>query len=601
MHPLRVSLFALLFLAVLGLSQEAEALNQVPQLHNIDKVWQEQGIYGEGVTIAILDTGIDNDHVSLDDMDDNQFTNDWKVVAYYDAVQDTLVCSPCFPGESIDSGSHGTHVAGIVAGTGAGDTASDGTPHIGVAPNAKLVNVLVCCDDFEDILRGMEWVTSNKDEFDINVALIAVSIEDQFVLSDSNISAFQNASRSLIESGIVLVGPTGNEFGGITAPYSSVGVLGSINEVVTVGALDKYKNLAPYSAMGPTDYGIIKPNVVAVGGHISAPDAGSGDGYTTKSGTSMSVAVVAGISALIIEANPDVTPNEIRIILETTSEYRWSNNQVRPNNEYGWGIVDAYNAVNSAGLLSEFKHIAPSHSTQGSMYIVNYTKLETEGWNLTPMRYQVVVGTGIYFDMLNTDEQIVCNLEIDFSKVVEGSDYCEENAYFFFEPGNFSLIVRMQIGDSYTLPFYFQVEVIELPDLYISTIDFSHGNPSEGDVVTINATIKLLKMNVTDNFEVTFYLDEISNTTVIGTVGINGTSLEWGIENQHFVSVNWKAINGNHTIYVVVDSTDIIYESEENNSFSKVILVGSDEGIPGFGFAVAIMSVGLIARARGEI
>ena len=75
MHPLRLSLFALLLLAVLGLSQEAEALNHVPQLHNIDDVWQEYGIYGEGVTIAILDTGIDNEHVSLDDMDDNIFTN----------------------------------------------------------------------------------------------------------------------------------------------------------------------------------------------------------------------------------------------------------------------------------------------------------------------------------------------------------------------------------------------------------------------------------------------------------------------------------------------------------------------------------------------
>ncbi|MDP7590368.1 MAG: S8 family serine peptidase [Candidatus Poseidoniia archaeon] len=54
-----------------------------------------------------------------------------------------VICQPCLPGESIDSGTHGTHVAGIVAGTGDGETASDGTPYIGVAPKAELVNVIL--------------------------------------------------------------------------------------------------------------------------------------------------------------------------------------------------------------------------------------------------------------------------------------------------------------------------------------------------------------------------------------------------------------------------------------------------------------------------
>jgi len=312
----------------------------------------------------------------------------------------------------------------------------------------------------------MEWVIVYKDELDIRVALIAWSIEDLGFDSDIEIAAFQGMSKALVESGIVLVGPTGNEFGSIEDYYGSVGVLGSIDEVVTVGALNKDMSLATYSAKGPTDHGTIKPNVAAIGSNIMAPNKGTGTGYTSKSGTSMSAAVVAGISALIIEANPDVTPDEIRIILETTSEYRWSNHPVRPNNDYGWGIVNASNAVNSVGLLSEFKHIVPSHSTRGPIDTVNYTKSETEGWNLTSSRYQVVAGTGIYFDLLNTDELVVCDLEIDFSEIVEGGDYCEENPYFFFEPGNFSFIVRMLVNDaneSYngpTLPFYLHINVV---------------------------------------------------------------------------------------------------------------------------------------------
>ena len=142
----------------------------VPAL-GVDDVWQNHGIYGEGISIAIVDTGVDNAHVGLDDMDDNQFTNDLKVAAYYDAGQDAIICSengldgtmPCYPGQSLDSGTHGTHVAGIAAGTGAGETAPDGTLYIGVAPKANLVNVLSCCDgDIEDIIRGIEWTINQE-------------------------------------------------------------------------------------------------------------------------------------------------------------------------------------------------------------------------------------------------------------------------------------------------------------------------------------------------------------------------------------------------------------------------------------------------------
>tara|TARA_Y100001960_G_C14772617_1_gene881067 strand:- start:1074 stop:3314 length:2241 start_codon:yes stop_codon:yes gene_type:complete len=115
------------------------------------------------------------------------------------------------------------------------------------------------------------------------------------------------------------------------------------------------------------------------------------------------------------------------------------------------------------------------------------------------------------------------------------------------------------------------------PDLYVSSLSFSDDNPSEGDAVTINATIKLLKMNVTDAFSVTFYLDEISNTTVIDTIEVNETALAWGIENGFDVETTWTATSGTHTIYVDVDTTDAIDESEEKNSLSKVITVKSTD------------------------
>ena len=114
------------------------------------------------------------------------------------------------------------------------------------------------------------------------------------------------------------------------------------------------------------------------------------------------------------------------------------------------------------------------------------------------------------------------------------------------------------------------------PDIYASSLSFSDDNPSEGDVVEINVTIKLLGMNLTEPFAVTFYIDSISNTTAIDTIEVDNGSLIMGIENGYNVkTTKWTATSGTHTIYVVVDANEIIDESEEKNEISKVITVSS--------------------------
>ena len=123
------------------------------------------------------------------------------------------------------------------------------------------------------------------------------------------------------------------------------------------------------------------------------------------------------------------------------------------------------------------------------------------------------------------------------------------------------------------------IRLLEQPDLYISTMDFSNDNPEIGDVVIINATVRLLGTNVTGNFSVGFYLDA-ENGTEIGFQVVNGSEMTRGIEYPYFVSINWTAINGTHTIYVVADSTNVIDESEEKNELSKTITVGFVEPEP---------------------
>ena len=104
------------------------AMADVVPTHNVDSVWEDTGYTGLGATVAIIDTGIDGAHAGLDDMDDDNATDDPKVIAFYDPVNTPNLRNgtEVFP---YDDQGHGTHCAGITAGTGAPDH-----EHIGVAP-----------------------------------------------------------------------------------------------------------------------------------------------------------------------------------------------------------------------------------------------------------------------------------------------------------------------------------------------------------------------------------------------------------------------------------------------------------------------------------
>ena len=386
---------------------EPHMADAVPAM-GVDDVWLNHGIYGEGISIAIVDTGVDNAHVGLDDMDDNQFTfDDMKVIAYYDAVQDAVICSPCLPGESIDSGTHGTHVAGIAAGTGAGD--NTGTPHIGVAPKANLVNVLACCDgDIEDIIRGVEWTIENQKQVTPHIRVMTSSLGEQqveFHIDNDGSSAWSQAVDAAVESGLVVTLSAGNEFGSATgAGCNTIDSPGDSRLPITVASLDKDLSLAIYSSRGYTSDGRVKPDVAAIGSNIMAPNQGTGTGYTSKSGTSMATPLMAGIVALTLEANPDLTPSEVketlvagysieREILNDDPDAA-SNNcslfETRPDNEYGYGQADPLVFVEIAGKIDP--EVSVNWSLEYDMEEVNGTMVPVK-----PKLYKndVLKGTAI--------------------------------------------------------------------------------------------------------------------------------------------------------------------------------------------------------------
>ena len=364
-----------------------------PQMHEavptmgVNLAW-ELGFDGTGVTVAIVDTGVDGAHVGLDDQDDNPLTDDPKILVYYNAYEDQE-----YDGRlSEDSGTHGTHVAGITAGTGAGETAPDGTPYIGVAPQANLANVLTCCaGDIEDIIRGIEWTITNQARFDIRVMTSSLGEQQvEFHIDNDGSSAWSQAVNAAVESGLVVTLSAGNEFGAATvAGCNTIDSPGDALLPITVAALDKDLSLAPYSSRGYTSDGRVKPDVAAIGSNIMAPNKGTGTGYTSKSGTSMATPLMAGIVALTLEANPDLTPAEVketivagysieREILDDSDLYTndCSLLETRPDNEYGYGQADPRTFVEVAGQVDPLLQISWTIPSQYA--VVNNTTVEVK-------------------------------------------------------------------------------------------------------------------------------------------------------------------------------------------------------------------------------
>jgi hypothetical protein len=163
----------------------------------------------------------------------------------------------------------------------------------------------------------------------------------------------------MVRNGIALFIAAGN-----SAVSAQIGTPGSAEDVITVGALDKDTKIAVYSSQGPTEEGRVKPNIAFVGSSVMSVEANTGTGYRSMSGTSMATPGAAGVAALMYQANPDLSPFDIRNIMQETSTYRQCHYmganepcaedgipKNRQNNVYGHGQVEALPAVMEAANL----------------------------------------------------------------------------------------------------------------------------------------------------------------------------------------------------------------------------------------------------------
>ncbi|MDP7341436.1 MAG: S8 family serine peptidase [Candidatus Thalassarchaeum sp.] len=368
------------------------------------------GVTGRGVNIALTDTGVDNEHPGLV----GKFVAGYDAVCYNPTDPNCVLAGFGFrPTDGTfdpdDGNQHGTACMGMASATG---IESDGSQSnfTGSAPDAKLVDVRIGTDlgagpfenylleqeFYESAMNGIQWIIDHKDdawqgasEEDYGIDIISLSwgITSHETGGSDGTDMHSRILDEAMEEGVtvsVAAGNSGPDNDGLSG-------MGSSSLSITVGATDDMNTIdrsddtvAGYSSRGPRrDNGDgnpldeLKPEISAPGTNIiQAEGCVTSDGcnnfiggdasqntYTGRgSGTSYATPAVSGVIALVIEANDNLTPLQIKEVLKQTAERRGESSapEVDPywNRDFGWGMVDAHAAVSLA------LHLASTEQTE---------------------------------------------------------------------------------------------------------------------------------------------------------------------------------------------------------------------------------------------
>ncbi len=321
---------------------------------NADDVW-EIGFTGNGVIVAVIDTGVNYNHIDLAD-------HLWDGGAEFPNHGYNTYGNNDNP---MDFFGHGTHCAGTVCGDGTSGTST------GIAPNASLMCVKALNDEgagsAHTIQAGMEWAIEHRaDILSMSLGVPTPTMSEKVLLRNTCVNALELDIVAAIANGnegnMQWLNPIPNNVrvpGGCPPPWLHPDQAdvnpGGLSCAVAVGAVNYQDAAADFTSHGPVtwqntefnDYayqpgiGLIRPDVSAPGVNIVSLDFASNDGFATKSGTSMATPCVAGAMALLLEKNPDLTPAEICMALETTAQ------KLTPNksNVTGSGRIDALAAI----------------------------------------------------------------------------------------------------------------------------------------------------------------------------------------------------------------------------------------------------------------
>lgn len=371
--------------------EPTRAISYNIQKVNADKVWS-LGYEGDGVVVAVLDRGVNYNHYDLK-------SNMWQHPNFpfhgYNFVDNT--------NDPMDVHGHGTHVAGTVAGNGTSGVQT------GIAPKAKIMAIKIIGG-----APNAAWVSGIEFAVEYGAHILNMScgwrLDDPIFFYDS--VDLRDAMVNALEAGVIASVAAGNEGdvlpwypipNNVTTPancpppwlHPDQVTTGGLSAVVCVGNTDENDNIWYTSSKGPvtwtdplilgySDYpynpgmGLIRPDICAPGVSVTSLSHTNNSGYVGGSywtGTSMSTPCVAGVMALMLSKNSELTPTEICEILETTA-VRLPTSSSLKNNIYGSGRIDAYAAVQAVCVNAFTNKIVTSNTTIigcNDIYLENVT------------------------------------------------------------------------------------------------------------------------------------------------------------------------------------------------------------------------------------
>ena len=311
---------------------------QVPDVHNL-------GLSGKGVLVGMLDTGFDHQYPIFSKMD---------ILAEYDFHNRDSITSNQAE-DNLYQHNHGTQTLSVIGGYQEGRLIG---PAWGASYALAKTEWIPSETRIEEDhwVAGLEWLERLGADV-VSSSLGYHTFDDKTGYTyedlDGNTCVTTIAVDHAAALGVVVVNSAGNER---NDPWHFINSPADGDSVIAVGAVNALKTLTSFSSVGPTADGRVKPDVVALGMNTYAmrPSENNTPYFSFFSGTSFSCPLVAGVCALILEAHPELTAMEVRDALRNTADQA-----VDPDTLYGWGLVDAYEAIFYHGMIfRNFKKIS---------------------------------------------------------------------------------------------------------------------------------------------------------------------------------------------------------------------------------------------------
>jgi len=343
---------------VYGTSYLQNALENFPPAH-------EAGYTGAGVLVGMLDAGWNNlSHVCFDSL---------EIIATWDFVNgDSSVAND--PGQ-MGEGSHGTKTLSCLAGY-------DRQNLIGTAYGIAVALAKTENTQYEQLIEednwaaGIEWL----DSLGCVIATSSLSYPALHTYPELNgdSTIVTIAADNAVARGMIVVNSAGNH-GLDPYPLNKMGPPADGDSVLAIGAANSDSTRASFSSIGPTYDGRIKPDLMALGVYVKVASPSDTTSYQFGSGTSFSTPITAGACALLLQADPTLTPMEVHAFLKASATQ-----SLNPDTLMGWGIYDVWQAIQEA-LGIEPNYPGP----------------------ITPQKFQIV---GIYPNPFNPNTRVVFDL-----------------------------------------------------------------------------------------------------------------------------------------------------------------------------------------------